>query len=74
LAPAFKHAQSRDVVFLQHDAEKLQSGGRKLAVGDDRPGLITYIFNINEAPQKSNNSGANKTGTEQLRSGPSLGS
>ncbi len=38
------------------------------------PNGITYIPIINEALQKSNNSGAKQTGTEQLRSGPSLGS
>jgi hypothetical protein len=62
--PRFLHAQTPAVVFLQHEAEKLQSGGRAVASADDSPGGITYILLINEAPQKTNNSGAIQTGTE----------
>jgi hypothetical protein len=74
LAATCPSPQYRVVVFLQHAAEKLQSSGWKLPSDDDTPNGITYIPFINEAPQKSNNSGAMQTGTEQLRSGPSLGS
>jgi len=74
LAATLLRPQYRVVVFLQHAAEKLQSSAWKLPSDDDRPNGITYIPIINEALQKSNNSGAKQTGTEQLRSGPSLGS